>query len=96
MLKICWKKVQIFKYDKKVRYHSRKLLLFDKRNMWLRKGRHFFDVAMGAYDGVEVCKLVGTFLTEKISKTCNKIEMGLSRDDSLSFFKNKSDTQLEK
>ena len=59
MLKICWKKVQIFKYDKKVRYHSRKLLLFDKRNMWLRKGRHFFDVAMGAYDGVEVCKLVG-------------------------------------
>lgn len=74
MLKICWKKVQIFKYDKKVIYHLRKLLLFDKRNMWLRKGRHFFDVAMGAYDGVEVCKLVGTFLTEKISKTCKKLK----------------------
>ena len=27
-----------------------------------------FDVTMGAYDGAEVCELVGTFLLDKISK----------------------------
>ena len=27
-----------------------------------------FDVTMGAYDGAEVCELVGTFLLQKISK----------------------------
>ena len=34
---------------------------------------NLFDVAMGAYDGAEVCKLVGTFLLEKISETCNEM-----------------------
>ena len=27
-----------------------------------------FDVTMGAYDGAEVCELVGTFLLDKISE----------------------------
>ena len=36
------------------------------------KGGDIFDVAMGAYDGAEVCELVGTFLLEKISEICNK------------------------
>ena len=40
-----------------------------------------FDVAMGAYDGAEVCELVGTFLLEKISEICNKSNIGLYRDD---------------
>ena len=55
-----------------------------------------FDVAMGAYYGAEVCELVGTFLLEKISKTCNKSNIGLYRDDGLSIFRNKSRTRLEK
>ena len=55
-----------------------------------------FDVAMGTYDGAEVCELVGTFLLEKISKTCNKCDIGLYRDDGLAVFRNKSGTQLEK
>ena len=33
---------------------------------------------------------------KKISETCNKSETELWRDDSLSIFKNKSGTQLEK
>ena len=32
---------------------------------------HQFDVAMGAYDGAEVCELVGTFLFEEASGICN-------------------------
>ena len=36
------------------------------------------------------------FLFEKISKICNKSNIGLYRDDGLSIFRNKSGTQLEK
>ena len=35
--------------------------------------RDLFDIAMEAYDGAEVCELVGIFLLEKLSKICNKI-----------------------
>ena len=38
-----------------------------------------FDIAMGAYDGAEVCELVGNFLLEKISEICNKSNIGLCR-----------------
>ena len=62
----------------------------------MKKGGDIFDVAMGAYDGAEVCELVGTFLLEKISEICNKSNIGLYRDDGLSIFRNKSGTQLEK
>ena len=51
---------------------------------------------MGAYDGAEVCELVGTFLLEKISEICNKCDIGLYRDDGLAVFRNKSGIHLEK
>ena len=41
------------------------------------KRGHLFDVAMGAYDGAEICELVGTFLLEKIRKICDKGDIGL-------------------
>ena len=34
---------------------------------WMKKDGSF-DVTMGAYDGAEVCELVGIFLLDKISK----------------------------
>ena len=89
-------KVQITEDDKKIIYHSRKSLLFDRGNTWMKKGGDLFDVAMGAYDGAEVCELVGTFLLEKISEICNKCDIGLYRDDGLAVFRNKSGTHLEK
>ena len=55
-----------------------------------------FDVTMGAYDGAEVCELVGTFLLDKICEKYEKNSIGLYRDDELSVFKNKSGTQLER
>ena len=48
----------------------RKLLSFNKENMWMMKGR---DLAMGAYDSVELSKLVGTFLLQKVNRICNWI-----------------------
>ena len=89
-------KAQITEDDKKIIYHSRKSLLFDKGNTWMKKAENIFDVAMGAYDGAEVCELVGTFLLEKISEICNKSNIELYRDDGLSIFRNRSGTQLEK
>ena len=47
-----------------------------------------FDVTMGAYDGAEVCELVGTFLLDKISVKYDKNNIGLYRGKGLSVFKN--------
>ena len=51
---------------------------------------------MGAYDGAEVCELVGTFLLNKLSLKYNKNEIGLYREDSLAIFKNISGPKSEK
>ena len=60
------------------------------------KREDLFDVAMGAYDGAEVCELAGTFLLEKISEICNEGDIRLHRHGGLTIFRNKSGTQLEK
>ena len=54
-----------------------------------------FDVTMGAYDGAEVCELVGTFLLDKISEKYEKNNIGLYRDDGLSVFKTKAALNLK-
>ena len=51
---------------------------------------------MGAYDGSEVCELVGTFLLYKLSLKYNKNDIGLYRDDGLAIFKNISGPKSEK
>ena len=57
--------------------HARKSLLFSKGDTWIKKNNELFDVTMGAYDGAEVCELVGLFLLNEISKTFNKHNVGL-------------------
>ena len=44
-----------------VHSHSKKeTLLFDKKEFWVSRGDSpMFDVAMGCYDGADVCNLVG-------------------------------------
>ena len=51
---------------------------------------------MGAFDGAEVCELVGSFLLNEISKTYAKNDIGLYRDDGLAIFRNKSGPQSER
>ena len=51
---------------------------------------------MGAYDGAEVCELVGNYLLYELSKLYEKKDIGLYRDDGLAVFKNKSGPELEK
>ena len=89
-------KIQITKYAKKIIHHLRKLLLFVKGNTWMKKKGDLFDVLMGVYDVTKRCKLVGTILSEKLSKVCNKSNMRLCRDDGLSIFRNESGIPSEK
>ena len=42
-----------------------------------------FHATMGIYGGEQLCKLVGTFLSDKISQEYNKSNIGLYCDDDL-------------
>ena len=46
----------------KVIAHSRKLLLFVRGNVWVKKENPNFDVTMGSYDGAESYKLIGIYI----------------------------------
>ena len=65
-----------------------KSLLFNGDETWMKKESNLFDVTMGAFDGAEICELVGTFILHEITKKYNKENIGLYRDDGLAVFKN--------
>ena len=46
----------------KIIYHSLKSLLFSLEQTWMKKRSDLFDVSMGAYNGVEMCELIGILL----------------------------------
>ena len=62
----------------------------------MKKGSYLFDVSMGAYDGAEVCELIGIFLLNLLGQQHDTKNIGLYRDDGLSIFKNCSGPQMEK
>ena len=76
--------------------HARKSLLYNNSEPWIKKDSGLFDVTMGAYDGAEVCELVGTFLLHKLFPKYNENNIGLYRDDGLAVFKNISGPKSEK
>ena len=90
------KLVHITNEDKVIIKHARKSLLYDNSEPWMKKDSGLFDVTMGAYDGAEVCQLVGTFLLYKLSLKYNKNKIGLYRDDGLAIFKNISGPKSER
>ena len=75
---------------------QRKFLLYYNDELWLIKGESNFDVLMGAYDGAEVCELIGIFLLSLLSKHINKKHIGLYRHDGLAILKNNSDREAGK
>ena len=82
--------------DKAIIKHAQKLLLFNKSETWMKKDSRLFDVAMVAFDGAEVCQLVGNFLLHKLSKKYETKNLALYRDDGLAIFKNVSGPDSEK
>ena len=63
---------------------------------WMKKQSGLFDVTMGAYDGTEVCELVGTYMLSVISKKYNKKDFRLYCGGGLGVVKNKSGPETEK
>ena len=54
--------INILEKDKKTIKHARKSLLFNKQQTRFKKQSGLFVITMSAYDGAEVCELVGSFL----------------------------------
>ena len=77
-------------------YLSRKSILFNQEQTWMKKGSDLFDVLIDAYDGAEVCKLIGIFLLNLLGRKYDTRNISLYRDDGLSIFKNCSGSQMEK
>ena len=72
----------------KVIMHSRKSLLFDRDDVWVKKENSNFDVTMGSYNGTELCDLTGLYMLDVLSNEFGKERIGLYRDDGLSCFQN--------
>ncbi len=51
---------------------------------------------MGAFDGAEVCELIGTYLLHTIAQLYEKKDIGLYRDDGLGVLSNTSGPQNER
>ena len=90
------KHVRVNNDDLKTIKHAFKSLLYNNGEPWVKKNNESFDVTMGAYDGAEICELVGLYLLSIISESYNKEEIGLYRDDDLAVFKNISGPQADK
>ena len=64
--------------------HSRKSLLFNNTDIWIKKNRvPDFDVTMGSFDGAELCELVGLYILHILGQKYGKHRIGLYRDDGL-------------
>ena len=76
--------------------HSRKALLFDKNDVWVKKDNPDFDITMGSYVGAEVCELVGLYILDILTKEFGHNKIGLYRDDRLGCFQNNSSPESKK
>ena len=82
--------------DIEVMFHSRKSLLYNNGIPWVKKEETDFDVTMGAYDGAEICELIGIFMLSLLGTKYDSDNIGLYRDDGLRIFRNVSGPELEK
>ena len=69
-LNFAFEYTNILKYDIDVIHHAKKSLILGSFHTWIKKQRGLFDVIMGAYDGAEVCEIVGpAYMLNVLSKT---------------------------
>ena len=83
--------VNITQRDIEVMFHSRKSLLYNNGIPWVKKEGTGFDVTMGAYDGPEICELVGIFMLSLLGTKYDSKNIGLYRDDGLSYLETSVD-----
>ena len=69
--------------------HCLKSLLCNKNEAWKKKETdRCFDVAMGSYDGAEICELVGIYILTRLARIIKRYDCGLYRDDGLLILRN--------
>ena len=85
--------VEISNLDKQILLNARQSLLFSNGKVWKKK-TGLFDTTMGAYDGCEVCELVGLLILNKMKTNFPNLNFGLYRDDGLGVHKRISTTEL--
>ena len=61
--------VPITRKDVEVIFHARKSVLYNDRELWVKKEGGSFDVTIRAYDGVEVCELISIYMLHLIGKS---------------------------
>ena len=78
--------------------HSRRTILHDdKGNMWtLKKVKKQFDVSMGAFDGAEVCELIGLCIISTINESINFESIGHCSDDDLAVLESATGSESER
>ena len=86
----------ITRKDVEVIFHARKSVLYNNGEPWVKKEGGSFDVTMGAYDGAEVCELIGIYMLYLIGKKYDSKNIGLYRDDGLAVFKKVSGPASDK
>ena len=88
----------ISEQERTIIFHSRKSLLFDARNDWVKRNRDgLFDVTMGCHDGAEACELVGTYALATLpAAKFAKNNIGLYRDDGLAVHRTTSGRAAER
>ena len=58
----------ISKNDFEVIFHAPRSLLFHSNEPWIKRDNGTFDVTMGAYNGAEICEVMGIFMLSLLSK----------------------------
>ena len=77
--------------------HCRHSILFTNDDTWVKKDNPHFDVAMGSFDGAEICELVGLYMLQHLSAIFGeKNSVGLYRDDGLAILQNISGLEAER
>ena len=67
--------------------HSRKSLLFNNTDIWIKKnGDPNFDVTLGCFDGAELCELVGLYILHILGEKYGKHRIRLYHDAGLACF----------
>ena len=76
--------VEVDEHTANIIIHCRQSILFSNGSAWSKKSTPQFDVAMGSFDGAEVCELVGLYQLYHLSSVIgDKMNIGLYRDDGL-------------
>ena len=86
----------IKKNDFEVIFHARNSLLFHSNQPGIKKDSDTFDVTMGAYDGAEICELVGILILSLLNKQYRSNNIDLYRDNELPVFRKISEQKAEK